>query len=103
MIQQNAAGAEELSATAEELTAQAEQLRGSIGFFRLESEEELPRRETSAEKVVRKLPTRPGRNEGKGDGNGGGSTRKLPASMAQGTRAGIPMMSLSSSKGEDRE
>lgn len=35
VIQQNAAGSEELSSTAEELNSQAEQLQATIGFFKL--------------------------------------------------------------------
>jgi methyl-accepting chemotaxis protein len=37
VIQQNAAGAEELSSTAEELSSQAEQLQATVGFFRISS------------------------------------------------------------------
>ncbi|HUX38399.1 MAG TPA: methyl-accepting chemotaxis protein, partial [Rectinemataceae bacterium] len=43
VIQQNASGSEELSATAEELSSQARQLQDAMAFFRLGEEEKIDR------------------------------------------------------------
>jgi methyl-accepting chemotaxis protein len=51
VIQRNASGAEEVSATSEELSAQAEQLQHAIGFFKVE---DGGRRPSAAARLLRK-------------------------------------------------
>lgn len=59
--QQNASASEELAATSEELSGQAEQLQQSVGFFKLSSETDVPRRGGKVEigGVERRAPNSP--------------------------------------------